>query len=138
MSVQSASEIGRTYFIDVDGTLVPHLSNVELDGIIESENYNFDSKRETLLPGVKELWATFKEQDTIIITTARRESHREMTENIFRNNGLRYDKLIMDLPSGPRIVINDTTDSLYQKAIGINVMRNSGFRVDPHCITEIP
>lgn len=117
---------GKTYFIDIDGTIVIHLSNDEIDFIIEK--YNDFS--EFLLPGVKELWKRFKEQDKIIITTARAERHRQMTEKIFHQNNLRYDILLMDLPSGPRILINDSPDLLFQKAIALNVQRNVGFCFD--------
>ena len=113
----------KTYFIDVDGTIVKHVSNEDLDNILET-NQLFE---EILLPGVHQLWSQFQPEDKIIITTARRESHRVLTEKIFSSNNLRFDSMIMDLPSGPRILINDTPDSLYKKAIAINVKRNDGF-----------
>jgi hypothetical protein len=115
--------MGKTYFIDVDGTIVPHLSNRELDKIVQSGK----SYIEELLPGVKELWNTFQEDDVIIITTARTEAHRLLTEKTLFTNNLRFDKLIMNLPSGPRYVINDTPDVTFPKAIAINVKRNEGF-----------
>jgi hypothetical protein len=114
---------GKTYFIDIDGTIVIHLSNDEIDFIIEKH----DNFSEILLPGVKELWKQFKSNDKIIITTARRERHRQMTKKIFHQNNLRYDILLMDLPSGERILINDSPDILFQKAIAVNVQRNVGF-----------
>jgi hypothetical protein len=113
---------GHTYFIDVDGTLVHHLVQLQLDKIVD-ENIPYT---ETLLPGVRELWSKFQENDVIIITTARNEKHRKITEKIFVDNKLRFDKLIMDLPCGPRILINDTPDILWQKAVAINVRRNAG------------
>jgi hypothetical protein len=115
--------MGRTFFIDIDGTIVKHLDNNEIDYIIE----NNCTLRELLLPGVKDLWESFHEDDYIIITTARTEKHRKFTEKLFDENNLYYDLLIMDLPSGPRIIINDVNDVDDNKAIGINVLRNTGF-----------
>lgn len=114
--------MGRTFFIDIDGTIVKHLDNSEIDYIIENQC----TLKELLLPGVKELWGTFSNDDYIIITTARTEKHRQFTEKLFHENNLFYDLLIMDLPSGPRIVINDINDIEDNKAIGINVLRNEG------------
>lgn len=113
--------MGKTYFIDVDGTIVPYLTYEQLDEMLN------DTKTEQLLPGVKELWNTFQPDDRIIITTARYERHRQFTEAIFKENNLIYSVLLMDLPNGPRILINDTPDILYKKAIAVNVQRNAGF-----------
>lgn len=120
--------VGDTYFLDIDGTLVPHLTNEEIDQRMD-QNYNYNCKEE-LLVGVKELWSRFKKQDKIILTTARLERHREFTEKIFIENNLRFDLLITDLPSGQRILINDSPDIFYKKAICINVKRNQGFYFD--------
>ena len=118
--------VGKSYFIDIDGTIVTHLSNYEID-LIMSKTENFT---ELLLPGVQKLWEQFTPNDKIIITTARAERHRKMTEKIFKDYQLHYDLLIMDLPSGPRVLINDTPDALFQKAIALNVQRNVGFSFD--------
>ena len=113
---------GKTYFIDIDGTIVPYLTNVELDNMIP-----MNTCEEQLLPGVKELWGTFSNEDIIVMTTARCERHRQFTEKIFSDNNLVYSHLIMDLTNGPRILINDTPDMFYKKAIAVNVRRNGGF-----------
>lgn len=124
--------IGDTYFLDIDGTLVPHLTNEQIDLIMSNKIVI----KEELLVGVKELWTKFKKNDVIIITTARRESHRELTTKIFTENNLRYDNLIMNLPSGQRVLINDSPDIFYKKAISINVKRNQGFYFDASASNE--
>jgi hypothetical protein len=111
----------QTYFIDIDGTLVPHLSNQELDQRISSSQ----PFTESLLPGIKEFWCNLDPTDQIVLTTARTENHRQVTERIFQENGLRYNFLIMGLPSGPRTLINDYVDEL--KAFAINVKRDQGW-----------
>lgn len=121
--------MSRTFFIDIDGTIVKHLSNDELDKIIYdiSTNQKHESSfKEILLPGVLEFWNSINDNDKIIITTARKESHRKLTEKIFFDNGLRFDMMIMDLPSGKRILINDSPLSFCKKAIAINVIRDNG------------
>lgn len=119
--------MGKTYFIDVDGTIVGYLTNSLLDQILDMEARGFVLGSETLLPGVKHLWSTFESDDIIVITTARKESHRVYTERIFTENNLRYNVMLMDLANGPRILINDYKDILIPKAIAINVKRNDGF-----------
>jgi uncharacterized HAD superfamily protein len=113
----------KTYFIDVDGTIVKHVSNDDLDRTLENNKI----LEEVLLPGVHELWSAFEANDKIIITTARKEAHRKITEAIFTSNNLRFDVMLMDLTSGQRILINDTPNLLEKKAIAINVKRDVGF-----------
>ena len=117
---------GTTYFIDIDGTLVHHKQEEDLEQLLSLDNENMESSEE-LLPNVMEVWNSMKANDVIIITTARSEKYRKMTEKIFKKFGMRYDKLIMDLRTGPRVVINDTPDLSFKKAIAINVKRDQGF-----------
>ncbi len=113
--------MGRTFFIDVDGTLVCHKDAEYLDNMIENPI------KEELLPGVKELWDYFEIDDCIVITTARRDRHRIFTEKIFTENNLRYSRMLFELETGPRIVINDTPNVSIPKASAINVKRDGGF-----------
>jgi hypothetical protein len=117
---------GTTYFIDIDGTLVHNKEEEDLEQLLLIDNENIESTEE-LLPNVLELWNNIKANDIIIITTARSEKYRTMTEKLFKKFGMRYDKLIMDLRTGPRVVINDTPDLSLKKAVAINVLRDQGF-----------
>ncbi len=112
----------KTIFCDIDGTIVYHKTIKDLDEILESDGQIV----EELLPGVKELWECF-DDDVIIITTARDIKYKNMTENIFKLNNLRYDQILFNLGTGPRVLINDTPDIRVQKANAINVKRNGGF-----------
>ena len=100
---------GTTYFIDIDGTLVHNKEEEDLEQLLLIDNENIESTEE-LLPNVLELWNSIKKNDVIIITTARSEKYRTLTEKLFKKYSMRYDKLIMDLRTGPRVVINDTPD----------------------------
>jgi hypothetical protein len=114
--------MGKTYFIDLDGTLVHHKTIADLDKILTNPTL-----REHLLKGVQELWTHFSDDDYIVITTARSSRYQAFTERIFVENSLRYNKILFDLQSGPRVLINDTPNIASQKAIAINVQRNAGF-----------
>lgn len=92
------NEHKKTIFCDIDGCILKHqegMTNILLNPC-------------QVLPGVKE---KFREWDAsgykIIITTGRRESSREFTENQLRSVGLFWDHLIMGCNRGERIIIND-------------------------------
>jgi uncharacterized HAD superfamily protein len=114
----------RTFFIDIDGTIVKNLTNEELDIILTHYKGEF---REDLLPGVDNFFKSLKEDDTVIFTTARTEDHRQMTEEMLAYHDIKYTQLIMGLSCGERYLINDTPNVFYKKAIGINVLRDTGF-----------
>jgi uncharacterized HAD superfamily protein len=115
----------RTFFIDIDGTIVKNLSNEELDLILKEKTKG--EFKEELLPGVSHFFKSLNEDDTVIFTTARTEEHREMTEEMLKHNEISYSQLIMGLSCGPRYLINDTPNVFYKKSIGINVLRDTGF-----------
>lgn len=121
--------MGRTFFIDIDGTLVYHKTLVELNKLLSSYNNGVDIEEE-LLPGVIQFWGDFEDDDKIIITTGRSSKYSEMTKKIFTDNNLRYTSILFDLDSGPRILINDNVNIYTKKAIAINVRRNGGFYFD--------
>lgn len=113
------TEKPKTIFCDIDGTIIKHVHrfsylNVEppviLNGVIEKFN-EWDSK------GYK-----------IILTTARKESARSLTENQLTSLGLCWDQLIMGITSGQRILINDKMlEQDSDRAVSINVITDSGF-----------
>lgn len=110
----------KTLFIDIDGTLLKHHEIANQQAHINPE----------LLPGVLE---KFEEWDrngyNIILITGRRESERKLTEEQLNNIGIVYDKLIMGIGGGDRIIINDTKpNSDKPTAYGITVKRNEGIK----------
>ncbi len=108
-----STDFSHTWFIDLDGTILKH-------------NGYYEGKDE-LLPGVKELWQTFSNDDAIIITTAREEKYRDETINLLNKNGLRFNHILFALPRGERIVVNDIKPEGLKTAIGWNVERDKGF-----------
>lgn len=110
-----STNLGHTWFFDLDGTILKH-------------NGLWEDGYDTVLPGVKELWATIPADDMIIIATARREMWREEIIKCLKENQLRYDYLLLGLRHGERIIVNDEKPGGLQTAIGWNVKRDEGFQ----------
>ena len=112
----------KTIFCDIDGTLCEYPYSVEMG------NYDFDQENMQPLPGtLKKLWEWDKAGHIIILTTGRKEGMRESTERQLREAGIVYDRLIMGIGGGTRVVINDLKpDREGDTAIAINLNRNEG------------
>jgi dTDP-glucose pyrophosphorylase len=113
------TEKPKTIFCDLDGTILKHCHKFSDLNKIEPE----------ILPGVN---AKFNAWDSkgykIILTTARKESAREMTEAHLRSLGICWDHLIMGVSSGVRVLINDKLrDADKNRAICVNLITDSGF-----------
>jgi len=108
----------QTLFIDIDGVIVNNSAG------------HFEPKWGTT-EGIKENVEYLKELYTlgktyIILTTARTEEYRTITEEQLKKIGMPYDRLIMDLPHTKRILINDfSTTNPYPSAVAVNLKRNS-------------
>lgn len=96
---------------DLDGTMVKH-NGYKTDG--------YDS----LLDGVKEYLDGLPEEDFILILTSRTEEYREKTLAFLKDNGVRYDKILFNMPMGERIVVNDRKPSGVDMAVAMNVNRD--------------
>ena len=92
-----------TVFVDLDGMLVYNSSQYgqprwgQTEGIrpnIDAINYLYDSGKVD-----------------IIVTTSRKEHFREATIEQLKSVGLKYHKIIFELPHARRIVINDYSPS---------------------------
>lgn len=106
------STLPKTWLIDLDGTIVKH--NGYLGG------------KDILLPGVAEFFKRIAPEDTIIILTSRSKSYSKETETFLKENGIKYDLIIFDIPVGERILINDTKPSGLKTAYAINIKRDEG------------
>lgn len=112
--------MNKTIFLDIDGCLVEHRGNLTIQ-IRDTYNPN-------LLPGVLDKLNAWNEAGHfIVLTTGRKECMREQTENMLLDLGIFWDKLVMGLPRGERVVINDRKPgSTIDMARGISVARNEG------------
>ena len=114
----------KTIFCDIDGTLCHYPYSVEMG------NYDFDKKVMQPLSGtLKKLWEWDKAGHIIILTTGRKEGMRESTERQLREAGVIYDRLIMGIGGGARVLINDLKpDRADDTAIAINLKRDIGVK----------
>lgn len=114
----------NTYFVDIDGTLIYHHGSLESQVVVNA----------ALLPGVKEKFVKWVDEDaTIIITTGRRESLRAVTEQQLHDLKIPYDLLIMGIGRGQRVVINDLKpNSDNPTAVAYNPKRNVGLKDCPY------
>ena len=154
----------NTWFIDIDGTIVKHKNNEQLDERLMllgeeqivfpyGEDVDADLLDEEMLPGVKDFWSEIPSEDIIILTTAREHRHKWLTEQMLRVFGLRYDQIIFALGSNKRFLINDResrksesityphilegASELKDKAIALNVERNRGLINEKWVFTHI-
>ena len=111
----------KSYFIDIDGTIFPHMTGNQLNDVYKTEHIS------GILPGVVDYWNNIiMPEDIVVFTTARPQKYRQYTERNLKFHGLRYNHLLMDLGTGSRTLINDISPEQSVKAIGINVPRNGG------------
>lgn len=109
----------KTIFCDIDGTLLKHWGDIH-------ENLNKTEILESVIEKLKE-WD--RKNYKLILTTGRQESTRQRTEQQLLEMGIFYDKLIMGLPNGDRILINDRKPSGSRNtAYAINLVRNDGLQ----------
>ncbi len=108
----------RTYFVDIDGVIFKN------HGSGPSAQWYGPA---TLLPGVREAFRVWEADGAkIILCTGRRESCRYQTVRQLADAGIFYDQLIMGLPRGPRVMINDQKDEIQiETALGYTVTRNA-------------
>ena len=115
----------KTIFCDLDGTLTEHPNS----GNNDITRYDLEQNMK-VLPGTKEkLWEWDGKGYNIILTTGRKEGMRESTEKQLREAGILYDKLIMGIGGGVRVLINDLKPSREEDtAISINLKRDIGVK----------
>jgi len=107
-----------TIFCDIDGTIFKYR---------KFETYE-DTEVE-VLPKVKKKFDSWRNNGhMVILTTARPEYLYDHTVKELRDGGILYDRLIMGIERGPRLLINDMDPNKSSlKALSINLTRNEGF-----------
>lgn len=122
----------KTFFIDIDGTIFKHLSNDEIDELIETRGDN-SHEGEEVLPNAKEFLTSIAGENMIILTTAREKHHHAHTIKALTYLGIPYDRILFGMRAGPRVVINDIKPigtagnrKPLDTAFAMNVKRDSG------------
>lgn len=108
----------KTVFCDIDGCIFKH----------HGDMMEIVSNPCEVLLGVRDMFKKWAHKGyTIVLTTGRPENRRAFTEQQIHEAGLFYSHLIMGLPRGPRVVINDVKPSKNIKmAACVNLERNKG------------
>jgi|TARA_R110000787_G_scaffold51004_4_gene121111 hypothetical protein len=111
----------KTIICDIDGTLVKHLSP------LETTKPGFKME---LLSGTLEKLAEWDIKGyNIILISGRREGARKETEKQLSEVGIIYDKLILGVGGGVRVLLNDKKpDGTTETAIAYNLTRNEGVK----------
>lgn len=108
----------KTIFCDIDGTLVKH----NKPHICANENTVAE-----LLPNVLEKLTEWDSKGyCIILVTGRKESMRDVTESQLKKLGIFYDRLIMGITGGVRVIINDDKPDGTVTCESISLKRNQG------------
>ncbi len=108
------STLAHTWLIDLDGVVCPHNGHLRGD--------------ETILPGVRDLWASIPAGDVIVLLSARGAEHRSTALALMAAQGLRVDHALFGLPVGERILINDAKPGGLLTAVAVNVARDKGLQ----------
>lgn len=116
MSMFEFSSLTKTWILDVDGTLVKH-NGYKIDGY------------DTLLAGVKEFFETLSSEDKVVLLTARKEEYLPALEEFLKENNIRYDYLLCDMPMGERILVNDRKPSGLDMAFSVNKDRDRALNI---------
>ena len=106
------SSLPKTWIFDLDGTILVH--------------NGYKNGGDRILPGVKEFFDKIPETDHILILTARKEEVLESTIEFLKDNGIRYNNILADIPFGERILLNDMKDSGLKTAHAVNLRRDEG------------
>ncbi len=105
------STLPKTWIFDLDGTILKH-NGYKLDGV------------DTLLEGAKAYLDGIPVEDKIVIFTSRTEEYRQQTLDFLREQGIRYDEILFEMPMGERIVVNDRKPSGLNMAVALNMDRD--------------
>jgi len=104
-------------FCDVDGTIIEHE---------DIPNYDQPLK---ILPGTLDKLKEWNDEGySLVLTTSRKSENQKELISALKNANIQYDHIIMDIPSGPRYLINDRKPSaiLTPHSIAFEVERNRG------------
>ena len=85
---------------------------------------------ETPLPGVLEFFREVPEDDEVVLLSARAQSYRQQTEEQLARWGLRYSILLLGLPVGERVLINDEKPRGLRTAWALSVSWDVGIPDD--------
>ena len=119
MQSNSNKPDGLTIFLDLDGTVIVHNYSPEID---------VDQPLDTRLVSLAQFLNSQKFPYQLVLTTSRSHHHAQLVLPILEKYGIRVHSILHSLPTGTRILINDSNDQS-SKALAINLERNSDTRI---------
>ena len=114
MNKSKLSNLPKTWLIDIDGTIFPH------NNYLTDKKGKFEKPIDNVVRFIKKI----PKEDFIVLLSARKKKYTHYTTKHLKKYGIRFNLLIMDLPSGERILINDIKPSGLKTAYAINIKRN--------------
>ncbi|MCI1274100.1 MAG: hypothetical protein LKG27_06690 [Clostridiaceae bacterium] len=108
------SPLGHTWVLDFDGTLVIH--------------NGYKTGDDKFLPGAKEFLQSIPQEDFILIMTAREKEAKDKTVKFLKENNIRFNEILFEMPMGERILINDDKPSGLRCAYALSPKRNQGLK----------
>jgi hypothetical protein len=121
----------KTWFIDIDGTIVKHMGGDDIENLI-NEKKGRSHLYEKAIPKSVKFINNLPKDDVVVLTTARSPSTEQHTLKMLKRFKVKYDKIIFDLNPGPRYLINDTYENNLT-AYSINVKRDKGIEMSAGC-----
>lgn len=110
----AVSSLPKTWFLDVDGTIIEH-------------NTQFSDENLKWLPNVEEFLINLSPQDTVVLTSARKiENLNHIINLVQKISPAKVTKVVSDLGVGERILINDQKPSGLITSHSVNLKRNCG------------
>lgn len=109
-----------TIFIDIDGTILEHRNN-------EDEIRNLPEQKPT--PNAIEKFNDWASLGYYVVVISARPDTASMwiyTKDQLDKWGFKYNRLMLGITSGVRIMINDEKPTVKETAIGITIERNKG------------
>jgi thiamine kinase-like enzyme len=87
------------------------------------------------LPGIEKINLLHSSGHRIVLTTARSKKFKSKLVKLLNVKGVKYDELVMGLPSGPRVLVNDRKPKkpFTKQATSVEISRNgdlSSFNID--------
>lgn len=111
MKTLTLSQLGHTWILDIDGTILKH------------NGYKIDGK-DSFLPGAKKFLDSIPDSDIIVFITSRTDEYIDLTLDFLKANKVRYNHIIFNAPYGERITINDCKPSGLPCSIAVNLERD--------------
>mgnify|MGYP001165544814 CR=1 FL=1 len=89
----------KTWFLDIDGTMLKHRNNIQIGDSQDAGTSGTEDDGEQILPYVNEFLDTIPETDQIVLTTARKVEHREITEKALERFDIlkRVESIVYDV-----------------------------------------